>query len=228
MSTLLDTIHGWSIASVFLRLLLAMFVGLIIGLERDYRNRGAGIKTHILVCLGAALAMIVGQYLMIQFPSDASAAARLGAQVISGVGFLGVGTIIVTGVNEVRGLSTASGLWACACTGLAAGIGFVEGTLITLILIVITYIVIGKADMKLKQLFSKECNLYIELSENAALRDFFFLLHRHHVKILHFEQGTDGSLISATLLLELPKRGKSNEFIDFLKEQDCVSFAEEL
>ncbi len=228
MSALLDTIHGWSITAVFLRLLLAMLVGLIIGLERDYRNRGAGIKTHILVCLGSALAMIVGQYLIVQFPSDVSAAARLGAQVISGVGFLGVGTIIVTGVNEVRGLSTASGLWACACMGLAAGIGFVEGTLITLVLIVITYIVIGKADMKLKQLFSRECNLYIELSEDAALRDFFSLLHRRHVKILHFEQGTDGSLISATLLVELPKRGKRDEFIDYLKEHECISFVEEL
>ena len=64
--------------------------------------------------------------------------ARLGAQVISGIGFLGVGTILVTGKNQIRGLTTAAGLWTCACVGLAIGIGFAEGAIYTLVLMMIT------------------------------------------------------------------------------------------
>ena len=115
---------AWGAHAVFLRLLIATLVGLAIGIDREFHNKGAGIKTHVLVCIGAAMAMIVSEYVLHQFPDANGDINRIGAQVISGVGFLGVGTILVTGKNEVRGLTTAAGLWACACIGLAAGIGF--------------------------------------------------------------------------------------------------------
>ena len=110
------------------------------------KRRGAGIKTHVLVCLGSALVMLTSEYMFRTFPSAKADMARMGAQVISGVGFLGVGTIMVTGRNQVRGLTTAACLWVCACEGLAAGIGFVDGAVYGLILIAVTLKLLTRVD----------------------------------------------------------------------------------
>ena len=120
-----------NVASVLLRLTVAMLFGGFIGLERERKRRPAGFRTYMLVCLGAALTMLLSQYesymvthawhetaMEIGLRTDVS---RFGAQVINGIGFLGAGTIIVTGKQEVKGLTTAAGLWASACMGLAIG-----------------------------------------------------------------------------------------------------------
>ena len=120
---LVETTREWSMLSMFLRLTIALIVGTIIGIDREMKRRSAGIKTHVLVCLGAAIVMMTSQYMMQLYGTEAADLSRMGAQVISGVGFLGVGTIVVTGKNQIRGLTTAAGLWTCACVGLAAGIG---------------------------------------------------------------------------------------------------------
>jgi putative Mg2+ transporter-C (MgtC) family protein len=109
---IVHTCEGFSMLSITIRLLLAMGVGLVIGIDREMKRRVAGIKTHILVCVGAAMVMITSQYMLTQFGTGDP--ARLGAQVISGVSFLGVGTIIVTGRNQVGGLTTAASIWAWA------------------------------------------------------------------------------------------------------------------
>ena len=105
-----DAAAGWGGEAILLRLFLATVVGVVIGLDREYRNKGAGIKTHVLVCLGSAMTMIVSEYVAMRFPEVRADMNRIGAQVVSGVGFLGVGTILVTHRNEVRGLTTAAGL----------------------------------------------------------------------------------------------------------------------
>lgn len=94
-----DTTAGWSTLGVAFRLLSALIVGLTVGIDREMKRRGADIKTHVSVCLGAALVMITSQYLMENFDGSTDI-SRMGAQVISGGGFLGVGTIIVTGCNQ--------------------------------------------------------------------------------------------------------------------------------
>ena len=119
-----------------LRLALAMLLGGCIGLERERKRRPAGFRTYMLVCLGAALTVLLSlyEYTLITGPWSALAAelgmktdvSRFGAQVINGIGFLGAGTILVTGRQQVKGLTTAAGLWASACTGLAVGAGFYE------------------------------------------------------------------------------------------------------
>ena len=108
-----------------LRLLCALILGTVIGTEREYTNRPAGMRTHMLVALGACVVMIISQILYLQYKPHGieTDPARLGAQVISGVGFLGAGTILREGLN-VRGLTTAASLWATACLGLAAGAGY--------------------------------------------------------------------------------------------------------
>jgi len=114
---------GW--VDVLLRLLCALGVGAVIGLEREYTHRPAGLRTHMLVTLGACVVMITGQFIYAEYSRYGSNAdpARLAAQVISGVGFLGAGTIMREGIN-VKGLTTAASLWAVACLGIAAGAGY--------------------------------------------------------------------------------------------------------
>lgn len=110
---------------VLLRLCCALGIGVAIGLEREYTHRPAGLRTHMLVTLGACVVMMTGQFIFAQYRQYGanSDPARLAAQVISGVGFLGAGTIMREGAN-VKGLTTAASLWAVACLGIAAGGGY--------------------------------------------------------------------------------------------------------
>ena len=134
-----------NMVSLVFRLTLAMFSGGILGLERGRKRRPAGCRTYMLVCLGAALTVLLSQYefSMVTGPwSDIAKelgmktdVSRFGAQVINGIGFLGAGTILVTGRQEVKGLTTAAGLWASACMGLAIGAGFYECIALCVVLI---------------------------------------------------------------------------------------------
>lgn len=104
------------------RVALAAVLAGVIGFEREYVQRNAGMRTHILVAIGAALVMCSGEFLKAQYPNSNIDPARIGAQVVSGIGFLCAGTIIKEGIS-VRGLTTASSLWCVSCVGLAAGCG---------------------------------------------------------------------------------------------------------
>ena len=112
-----------NIVSITLRLLMAVICGGLIGIERGRNGQAAGCRTHMLVCLASALVMMTNVFVIEHYSPNADP-TRIGAQVVSGIGFLGAGTIIVTSKNQIRGLTTAAGLWASACMGLAIGIGF--------------------------------------------------------------------------------------------------------
>ena len=141
----LDYLRELNILSLALRLLLAMLLGGAIGFERGRKGRAAGFRTYMLVCLGATLTGILSQYLFVMVSTSwADVAAevgrkvdvsRFGAKAIGGVGFLWAGTILITGRQKVQGLTTAAGLWASACMGLAIGAGFYECVVIAFILI---------------------------------------------------------------------------------------------
>ncbi len=131
---------------IVLRLILAAFLGGVVGYEREHTNRPAGFRTHILVCVGSALVMVTSEFIFDKYGKAANIdPARLGAQVISGIGFLGAGTIIRDGFN-VRGLTTAASLWAVSCVGIAAGIGFYEGAVAATLMIFLTLISLKKAE----------------------------------------------------------------------------------
>ena len=117
-----------TIWSILLRSGLALLFGGILGYDREKKGRPAGFRTYMVVCLGSALAMMTGIYLTNITGSGDS--GRIAAQVISGIGFLGAGTILVTKQRQVKGLTTAAGLWAAACIGLAMGAGFYSGGII--------------------------------------------------------------------------------------------------
>jgi putative Mg2+ transporter-C (MgtC) family protein len=140
----MGSLRDVNIPSIALRLILAMLVGGLLGIERGRRNRPAGFRTYMLVCLGASVVMMTNQYVYKAF--QASDPARLGAQVISGIGFLGAGSIIVTGRNQIKGLTTAAGLWGSACVGLAIGIGFYEAAVLSFAAIFVIMVLLRKPD----------------------------------------------------------------------------------
>jgi len=111
-----------NLLTLVIRTLLALLCAGLIGFDRDAHGSPAGLRTHMLVCLGAMIAMCTGEFTAMHYSGDAS---RIGAQVVSGIGFLGAGTIIVHR-GHISGLTTAAGLWASACIGLAIGAGFYE------------------------------------------------------------------------------------------------------
>lgn len=137
MLSFFDPVRGMDYLSVLLRLLTATLCGAAIGIERSMKNRPAGFRTHILVCLGGAVAAVTAHfiYLVLHLPTDVT---RLGGQVITGLGFIGAGTIIVTKKMSIKGLTTAAGLWTTGIVGLAAGSGFYEGALLGTALVLLT------------------------------------------------------------------------------------------
>lgn len=220
----------WNFFSILIRLLLAWVIGFVIGIDRERRNRSAGIRTHVLVCIGAALVMMTGQFIFLQFPAANGDVARLGAQVISGIGFLGAGTILVTKRLHVRGLTTAAGLWACACCGLAIGIGFIEGTIIAVILIIVTLRLVTVFEKRLHQ-NTNNFDLYIEFKNNQDVRGLIRYLHAERVSFSDFNliRGSDESEgPSVTISVELDPSIDKEAFLIGIHELPGIAFFETL
>ncbi len=161
----MEYLRDLNMASIVVRFLLAILVGGILGMERERKNRPAGFRTYILVCLGATLVMMTNQYISNVYQTGDP--SRMGAQVISGIGFLGAGTIILTGRNQIKGITTAACLWTAACSGLAIGIGFYEGAIIGSVAMVFTTSGLAKFDAWVKKR-SKYLELYIEYDGNKS------------------------------------------------------------
>ncbi|HWP50886.1 MAG TPA: MgtC/SapB family protein [Clostridia bacterium] len=164
---IVDSLRTLTLLSVFVRFALAVLLGGVIGMERGKKRHPAGLRTHLVVCIGSASVMMVSQYIMNTI-DGVSDPARLGAQVISGIGFLGVGTIVVTGRNQVKGLTTAAGLWASACMGLAIGIGFYEGAVIMCLFLYLVLEVIDRLDAVYVK-YSNKRQMFIEFDKAVHL-----------------------------------------------------------
>ena len=215
--------------SVIVRLLLAVLLGGIIGFERGRAGRPAGLRTHILVCLGAALAMMTNQFIFENFAE--SDPTRMAAQVISGIGFLGAGTILVTGRHQVRGLTTAAGLWATACMGLAIGTGFYLAAIVSCILIAFVIEILHKFDNMLLSK-SRVLDLYIEFSNEVPFPSILEALKNLQVEIYNIDivkpnYGTSAQL-AAVMALKLKKRKDRGDIIAKICNLEGVIFAEEI
>ncbi|WP_295751161.1 MgtC/SapB family protein [uncultured Oscillibacter sp.] len=183
MLSIFDGLRDVSIASVALRMTLAVICGGVIGIEREYKRRPAGFRTHILICLGAAMTTLTSQYLYL-FLGQYTDMARLGAQVVAGIGFIGAGTIIVTRRQRVKGLTTAAGLWAAAIIGLALGGGFYEGGLFATFLILIAELFFSRVEYRMLK-NAPEVNLYVEYSDNKTMDILLQEFREHGLKILN-------------------------------------------
>ena len=223
------------------RLFVAALCGGVIGLERGKKRRPAGFRTHMLVCMGATLAMLISQYLTTMAntgwadiyrslgiaPTDA---ARLGAQVINGIGFLGAGTIIVTGQQQVKGLTTAAGLWASATMGLCIGAGFVEGAVVGCVLISGTIIVLTRVE-RIVMNCSCNLNLNIEFLHIDDLGKIISAIKEQDIRIFDVEihknkSGTN--LPSAVFSIRLPKKMDHAKVLTLIAAVEHVRSVEEL
>lgn len=185
MLSVFDSLRDVSMASVCLRMVLSVLCGGAIGVEREFKRRPAGFRTHILICLGAAMTTLTGQYLFLVMGYYTDV-ARLGAQVIAGVGFIGAGTIIVTKHQRVKGLTTAAGLWTAAIVGLSFGAGFYEGGLFTTALILLAELVFSRWEYRILS-NTPEVNLYMEYAGKSCLEEVLKLYREQNVKILNME-----------------------------------------
>ena len=183
MLTLFDGLRDVTIWSVALRMTLAVLCGGIIGIEREYKRRPAGFRTHILICLGAAMTTLTSQYLYLVL-GQYTDMARLGAQVVAGIGFIGAGTIIVTRRQRVKGLTTAAGLWAAAIIGLALGGGFYEGGLFATFLILVAELFFSRVEYRMLK-NAPEVNLYVEYGDNKTMDVLLQEFREHGLKILN-------------------------------------------
>ena len=166
MEIICKTLNEFNIYSIALRLLFAIIAGGIIGIERGKHGSAAGLRTHILVCIGSAMTALTGLYILNNFNSEVDI-MRLAAQVISGIGFLGAGMIIVKNGNVVTGLTTAAGMWATAAIGIALGYGFYYGALIATVACVFTAAFLSRMERKRKE----TTHIYIEVDLNKKIND---------------------------------------------------------
>ena len=174
MGAVLDYLRDFNLVTVALRLALAMVFGAVIGLERGKQGRAAGMRTHILVCLGACLATMIGFY-SAKVLGTTGDPLRVAAQVISGIGFLGVGTILIKGRFQITGLTTAAGLWCAAAIGLSLGAGFYEGAIITFVLAVLTVTVVHRVEYTFNKKH-RRFGIYVEICSSKHVRDCINLL----------------------------------------------------
>jgi len=216
--------------SIILRLTLATICGGILGAERGRKKRPAGFRTHILVCIGSAMVMITSQYMtdVLKISTDAS---RMGAQVISGIGFLGAGTIIVVGRNQIKGLTTAAGLWSCACMGLAIGIGFYEGAIISCIFLIGVVTVLHKLDLY-SRTHSRVLDVYAELKHISGVTNFMNSVKSDGTRISNIEikksDENDRHIIGLTMTLTLAGKIDHSEYILKLHTIENVCSVEEI
>ena len=214
--------------AVALRIFAAVLVGGILGLERGMKNRPAGLRTYMLVCVGACIVMLTNQYIYQVFGSGDP--VRMGAQVVSGIGFLGAGTIIVTRRNQIKGLTTAAGLWSAAGVGLALGVGFYEAALAGTVAVFFVMTLLQRMDNKL-HCRSRRLEAYIELS-GISLGDFLRTMRESEIEVSDVqresgEEESDG-VRAYVATLKGQKRQNHQELLEKVLEVPGVVFVEEL
>lgn len=221
LSTINDT-------TIVVRLLMSVILGGVIGFERGRAGRPAGLRTHILVCLGSTLAIMTNQYIVQMYGTGDP--ARIAAQVISGIGFLGAGTIIVTGRHQVKGLTTAAGLWATACMGLAIGIGFYKAAIFACILIAFSTVVLHRLD-NLMLTKSKILDIYIEVNKSTTVSKILDKIKQNGIVIDSIEMvraSYDSSAVAAIMTLRLQHKRLRLDVIASICAIEGVEFAEEI
>lgn len=220
---------------VFIRLLLATLVSGIIGWDREQRNHPAGIRTHILVCIGSCILALCQIAICLQalkmsqlhpFFSRVITAnpARLIAQVVSGIGFLGAGTIVVT-QHFVTGLTTAASLWVTAALGIVIGMGYYEIAIPGSIIVIIVVILLNRM-LKIKRVHQVEIKYYHRQATTKILREYF---HKKHIKVEHYsfhinKADMDGNerIYTTIYTLKLPKMLTYDQMLDQLSANENI------
>ena len=186
----------YNLAVAAFRIFVALIVGGIIGMERGRQGRAAGMRTHILVCIGATLASMTGMYVY-ETLGVTNDPLRLAAQVISGIGFLGVGTILIKGRFQITGLTTAAGIWCAATIGIALGVGFYEGAIMTFVASVVAVTLMHRFEYSVTRRHTR-FGMYVEITSDSNVRATVDHLRRTYrctdVQVTPPRSGTSGSV----------------------------------
>lgn len=177
---------------IIIRLVVAFVLGGLIGIERTGTRHDAGLRTHILVCLGATGVMIMSETMHLQFGGDVG---RIGAQVVSGIGFLGAGCILVNG-NRIKGLTTAAGLWTTACVGLAVGLGYYFVAVLTVALVLLAMLVLHPITARLQKKGQRAdftIKVYTDDRDSFKLVSDYMTEQEHKIVSMSVEE--DGALL---------------------------------
>ncbi|WP_099469596.1 MgtC/SapB family protein [Konateibacter massiliensis] len=223
-------LEEFNMVSVTIRLVLSVILGGVIGMERATKRSAAGLRTFALVSLGACLAMITNQYLLITsgITGDPS---RMGAQVISGIGFLGVGTIIVTGKNHVKGLTTAASLWTTATMGIAIGAGFIYGGVVAFILIMISIRLLLFLSRRQED-FNPIITMDIEINKVIGFDSVMNYLKEHSYVLCSIEKKKQKAILDEDFVVliefDLGKRISHQEILEEMRHVEGVNYVEEI
>ena len=213
--------------SVVSRILIAAVLGGLMGLERGLKNRAAGLRTYMLVCVGSCLVMLTNQFIFQTFGTGDL--VRMGAQVISGIGFLGAGTIIVTRHQQVKGLTTAAGLWTSAGVGLALGIGFYEGAIVGGIIVLAVMTLMQYLDNRMRRK-TRSFEIYVELSNKTTLGNLLRHIREMDIEVYDVQKqtGTDveDNVRGFTATLYTKKRTPHHDILSKLLNIEGVIYAE--
>lgn len=226
-----NLLHVWqyleelNAVSVALRLVTATVMGGIIGLERGATKHAAGLRTFMLVCLGAALAQIVDmRCVMIYGTGDP---VRLAQGVINGIGFLGVGTIVVTGRSHIKGLTTAATLWTTAVLGISIGSGYIFSSIITFALIMIVIKMMAGFSRKQMQ-HNRYLQVKVEVSGNEGAKNVVAYLRGNGYRITEIEKKKSDETILLGLDIDLGKKVNHDLVIEALDQLEEVEFVTEI
>ena len=215
--------------SVIIRIVAAFLLGGILGWEREMKNRAAGLRTYMLVCVGSCVIMLTNQYIYQVF--GVGDPVRMGAQVVSGIGFLGAGTIVVTRRNQIKGLTTAAGLWTAAAAGLALGIGFYEAAIVGALLIIVILTLMHGLDSRIRRRVL-QMELYVEVDSKVSIGHIAKEIRKLGGKIegiqIDRDYTFDGGIRALVLSIRTPKKAKHEELLAELQEIEGIIYLEEL
>ncbi|MBP5160185.1 MAG: MgtC/SapB family protein [Lachnospiraceae bacterium] len=218
-----------TVLAIVVRIVAAVALGGVIGLERGLKNRPAGLRTYMLVCVGSALIMLTNQYIHQTFQTGDP--VRMGAQVVSGIGFLGAGTIVVTRRNQIKGLTTAAGLWASAAVGLAVGIGLYEAAVLGGAVIFIVLSLVHRLDNKMRQT-SRVVEIYVELMRSVNLGDFMNKLKEMDLVIENIRTEHDATYEEGkhayVMVLKSKEKRNHDLLVTSIMEMEGVAYVEGL
>ena len=225
----LECLRELNIASLVVRLLLAVFCGGLIGYDRGKHREAAGLRTHILVCAGSACAMLVGEFLYMQTGGGIDP-GRIGAQVVSGVGFIGAGTIIFNSRHQVIGVTTAAGLWASAAMGLAAGCGYYECALLMCVILFLTlHLLTRMDDQYIKN--TGNMKIYMECEGDFSFGNAIGLFRESGWHVSSFENVLNNRAEVSCVQMLLKgdsKRVPQKNILEKIRALDGVKYVEEL
>ena len=225
-NSILEFLNEFNSVSATIRIFIAMLLGGFIGIEREKSRRPAGFRTHILVCVGACMTALIGLFVW-NTMGDITDPMRISAQVISGIGFLGVGTILVKEHDHITGLTTAAGLWTTAAIGIACGYGFYSAALVGTLVVNVTSAILFKLEKGTRR---KNCvrSIYLEIVGTESVNeytDWFWEELRAKNVLITAPRSAIKHNVGVEVILSVNDEKEVHSLLEKIRAKDRIDFA---